>query len=133
MTSKGYRVIMCPAQKRFRMEHIVVWETAHGPLPDGMQVHHINEDKLDNRIENLQALSPLDHRRTHSGCEMRDGEWWKPCCKCKTFYHIDHYYKRGVHGVSPWCRQCCIKNAIETKRVRKDAARQTRASAPTLA
>lgn len=31
------------------------------------QVHHINYNKLDNRIENLCWLTPLEHRRLHNG------------------------------------------------------------------
>lgn len=112
---------MCPVQKRYRMQHVVVWEAHHGPLAPGMQVHHINEDKLDNRIENLQAITALEHKRLHGGCEMRDGVWWKPCRLCLRFYPIDHYYKR-VGCVSPWCRPCCIENAVRNKRRRKAEA-----------
>jgi hypothetical protein len=35
-------------------------------------VHHINEDKLDNRIENLVVVSRAEHRRLHRGRK------WKP-------------------------------------------------------
>ena len=114
------------------MEHVMVWEAANGPLQAGMQVHHINEDKLDNRLENLQAMSALEHKRLHGGCYVEGGVWMKPCRKCGVVSPLDGYYKRPG-CVSPWCRPCCINNAIETKRRRKDAARQTRASAPTLA
>lgn len=30
------------------------------------QVHHINHDTLDNRLENLAVVSPLEHRRIHA-------------------------------------------------------------------
>lgn len=122
ISNKGYRRIMCPAENRFRMEHVLVWESHHGPLASGMQVHHINEDKLDNRIENLQAMSALDHKRLHGGCEMRDGVWWKPCRKCGVFVKASDYYKRQDNGISPWCRPCCIANAVANKRRRKAAA-----------
>lgn len=46
--------------------HRVVWEEAHGPLPPRWHVHHINGDTLDNRLENLIALSPRDHNRIHA-------------------------------------------------------------------
>jgi hypothetical protein len=37
--------------------HRVVWELAKGPIPAGFTVDHINNDKQDNRVENLQLLS----------------------------------------------------------------------------
>src|SRR4051812_2127149 len=80
VTAKGHRRI--GIGNRQRMEHILVWEQHHGPVPDGFQIHHDNENKLDNRIENLKLLDPLTHKRIHGGCELRDGEWWKPCRKC---------------------------------------------------
>ena len=44
-------------------EHRKVWEEVHGPIPKGMHIHHINSNKLDNRIENLTLLSHADNIR----------------------------------------------------------------------
>jgi len=46
-------------------EHRYIWEQAHGPLPKGWVVHHLNGKKDDNRLENLVAL-PRD-RHTQNG------------------------------------------------------------------
>lgn len=100
------------------MEHVLVWERHHGAVPEGHCVHHINGDKLDNRIENLEAVSLTAHKRLHGGCEIRGGVWWKPCRKCGTMKPIAEYYERS-DGVSSWCRQCCIGNATENRRRRK--------------
>lgn len=43
---------------KFYLVHILIWITFKGPIPEGMQVNHINEDKLDNQISNLNLLSP---------------------------------------------------------------------------
>lgn len=60
-----YWQVKCP-DGRFRYEHRVLWETAHGPLPVGYAVHHVNHDGLDNRLENLIAITPSDHGKHHA-------------------------------------------------------------------
>jgi hypothetical protein len=43
----------------------LVWETANGPLPDGMVVHHRNHDPMDDSIGNLEALTRAAHIKHH--------------------------------------------------------------------
>lgn len=38
--------------------HSLVVTAFKGPIPPGMQVNHINEDKCDNRLENLEVVTP---------------------------------------------------------------------------
>lgn len=45
--------------------HREVYKSVHGNIPENFQVHHINEDKADNRIENLIALSASEHIKAH--------------------------------------------------------------------
>ena len=118
ISAKGHRRVWDPEQRRIRMEHVLVWERVHGPVQKGLCVHHVNLDKLDNRIENLELVDSLTHKRIHSGCEIRDGEWWKPCCNCGEWHPVaDHYRRRD--GISPWCRACCIANADKNYRLRR--------------
>ena len=100
------------------MMHNIVWEQYYGSIPKGMQVHHIDHNKLNNDISNLQLVNSLEHKRLHSGCIEKDGIIYKPCRKCGEYKPINDYYKR-TNGISPWCKQCCIKNAVENKRRRK--------------
>ena len=46
--------------------HRDVWEAHKGPIPDGWDIHHLNEDKEDNRIENLECLPKAEHTRRYS-------------------------------------------------------------------
>ena len=37
--------------------HRLVWEAFNGPIPEGMEVNHVNECTWDNRLENLNLLT----------------------------------------------------------------------------
>jgi hypothetical protein len=118
ITSKGYHRVYDKTQKRYRFKHNIVWEEHYGKITDGMQVHHIDHNKLNNDISNLKLVDSLTHKRIHSGCVEKNGVLYKPCRKCNELKPIDDYYKRKV-GISPWCKECCVKNAVENKKRRK--------------
>lgn len=43
--------------------HRVIWESVHGPLDSTLQINHINGIKDDNRIANLEAVTPRQNNR----------------------------------------------------------------------
>lgn len=69
---KSHRRIMVNGKRMY--EHRYIWEKETGEtLGDAEIIHHINENKLDNRFENLEKLSG---RAAH--------------------LHAHNYYKRGT-------------------------------------
>lgn len=43
--------------------HRAVWESVHGPIPMHLEVNHVNGDKADNRLENLELVTRSENVR----------------------------------------------------------------------
>ena len=59
---KGY---CYPMMRQFsaRLCHHLVWETFVGPRTPGMEIDHINGDKLNWSLANLEEVTPAENRR----------------------------------------------------------------------
>ncbi len=121
LTPKGYIRIWDKKTKRLRMEHDVVWEQAHGSIPNGMQVHHEDGNKANNVLENLRLVTPLEHKRIHGNCILTQGVWYKPCSICKKLKPESEYYKLKSWIMSE-CKECHVQRAIRDKKRRKSYA-----------
>lgn len=120
VTPKGY--LRGKVDGRMRLAHVVVWERAYGPIPSGYQIHHRNEDKQDNRLSNLQLVTPTEHKRIHTGCKLRRGVWWKPCGVCGKFKPVaaaDWYLSRQGWPLYGRCRPCHIRHVVRAKQLRR--------------
>lgn len=63
----GYIEVYDVARRRYALEHRLLMERFLGrPIPECMDVHHVNGDKSDNRIENLQLLPKGEHSALHN-------------------------------------------------------------------
>lgn len=45
--------------------HRLIWEAFNGEIPTGFDVHHIDEDPNNNRLDNLKVLSRDEHNKLH--------------------------------------------------------------------
>lgn len=107
--------------------HVWVWKYNHGEICKGMQVHHIDEDKSNNEIHNLEILTAKEHVSKHFSEER----------SAKNKIHIEnirpltkewHASPEGiewhrVHGSKTWeeripfqveCKQCSKTSETKT-------------------
>ena len=55
------------------LEHVYVWEQAHGPKPKGCDIHHKDGDGRNNALENLECLTKSEHKMLHAKAKL-DGK-----------------------------------------------------------
>lgn len=116
MDSKGYIKVLTPDHPRansgYVAEHILVMEKSIGRFVSLTEViHHINEDKSDNRIENLQLFSS-------SGAHVH--------------HHFKNGMKREVNFSKQWreaaAQRMKLKNPMHSSVSRKKVGEKVRAS-----
>ena len=63
----GYYYITSKKEGYFHKKlHRLIWEEWYDkPVPKGYVIHHLNMDKKDNRIQNLQCVESKLHRKFH--------------------------------------------------------------------
>lgn len=59
----GYKVVTLSINQKMKIfkVHVLVWEAFNGKKPNGMQVNHKDEDKTNNRLENLELVTPKEN------------------------------------------------------------------------
>lgn len=60
-----YRVVSKKEGNYGKTIHRLVYEETYGIIPEGYVIHHIDENKLNNDISNLQMLTPSEHASIH--------------------------------------------------------------------
>lgn len=62
-SGKGYIAVHFLGNRTYA--HRLAWAHYHGELAYGDDIHHVNGDRTDNRIINLQRISRRDHLAIH--------------------------------------------------------------------
>lgn len=60
VTSDGYAKIKI-ADNKWRFRSVLVWEAAHGAVPEGHIICHMDGDKLNDDLSNLRLLNKREH------------------------------------------------------------------------
>jgi hypothetical protein len=65
--SNGYWIVSWQENRKriCMLEHRWVWEQANGPIPKGHQIHHIDHDRNNNALSNLQCMTAREHIQLH--------------------------------------------------------------------
>ena len=82
--------------KRF-FAHRLVWFAFNGPIPEGMQINHLNENKEDNRLENLNLMTCKENnnwgtRNERARETLTNGKCSKWVIKLSLNNEILHFY-----------------------------------------
>ena len=64
----GERFYLCGNyfQHKGRRLHVIVWKHFNGEIPKGYQVHHKDEDRANNQIDNLELKTAFMHMSDHA-------------------------------------------------------------------
>jgi hypothetical protein len=67
INNEGYYVISGTKNENYRgkLLHRLIWEKYNGPISKGYHIHHIDDNKLNNRLNNLECLSDSAHSSLH--------------------------------------------------------------------
>lgn len=91
--------------RRISKHRLVMEQHLGRELRAGEFVHHRNEDKTDNRIENLELLGSLEHQLIHHPLIHPAS---KPCVICERVF-TPHKTKRRRQQTCSWeCRSALI-------------------------
>lgn len=121
-----------------RYQHRDVWEAHYGPIPPGYHVHHLNENKTDNRIENLQCMDGEDHLRMHGFSFSRVNALVKARRQLReeTFdCHACEGRFPKTHGAQKFCSKTCstkYRNWLwDAKKAARRAEKRSEKNCPT--
>jgi hypothetical protein len=120
----GYRQVWDAAQKKYVRAHRKVWEEAYGPIPDGYEIHHKDNNRLNNALDNLECLTRVEHMRLEAGYEKREDVWYKPCVACGEMKPLtdEHWYfqKKTGYPLYPRCKPCHCDYTMRQRRERAE-------------
>jgi hypothetical protein len=105
--SLGYRVISVNG-KRYREHRYLMEQELNRKLETKEHVHHVDGNKLNNDINNLEVLMESDHHKLHAKNIVRTGFYAKcKCCgisKYKTQSYLKKYKRNKITNYR--CMDC---------------------------
>jgi hypothetical protein len=120
-TPQGYVLEYAPdhpaARNGWVSQHRLVWEREVGPIPEGFVVHHKNEDKADNRLENLALF---ETNSAHSEHHWRS-RWRDLGTRCTNLDHLRRAKGRHIGATAEQAVE--VRRRVEAGEMQKDVAK----------
>jgi hypothetical protein len=87
INNKGYfHIISTEEGNQFKKLHRLIYESEHGPIPEGHVIHHKDNNKLNNRLDNLEMMPTYEHNVLHKSGENHPRYGKK--CSAETLYKM---------------------------------------------
>lgn len=109
ISEKGYALItLCINGKRIHYKRCrLIYETFIGSIPHGMQVNHIDENKLNDRPDNLNLMSPKDNSNWGTRNQRISVKRGKPVLQ----YSLTGEFMNEYHSTREAARQLHLNSA----------------------
>jgi hypothetical protein len=139
---KGVRYYLCGDYFQNNRErlHRLVYTDSNGEIPNGWHVHHIDHDRTNNSVENLELVEAGKHtshhhlgvsKLMHPNALKSAAEWHRS--EEGKAWHRKHYQESGKamhektkHHVCSVCKKEYLSNKIETVYCSKNCKSQAR-------
>ncbi len=116
MRNGPYELVKAPPEypgKKYRGKyvyehHLVWWQHTGNVVRDGFLVHHVNEQKRDNRPENLQEITVAEHNAGHNTIDCVS----VLCFRCRVVFQLKPsiFRQRSKESDRLFCgRSCQVK------------------------
>lgn len=94
-----------------QLENRWVWEQLYGPIPEGYDIHHKNENPKNNDPGNLQLIPSEEHNAYHQRKREdhrigEDGIEERKCQRCLAYKKLSDFNTRTDGTYQGYCKLC---------------------------
>lgn len=128
-TKAGYlQIVVCENGQRIGCQaHRLIWYSHNGSIPKNCIIHHIDKDRQNNNIDNLQLMTHKQHNTHHAHAAWNKGKsgtndieaWHDKTVKSKHSNYIERtketYRLRYAEGMS--AKQIAILYGVSTRTI----------------